>query len=59
MAIIEVLKQGIAFSNKDAAAQEMLADFKDHRIGMVMDAQEVTLVIKDGIMSLESGMRED
>lgn len=59
MTIIEVLKQGIEFTNKDTTAQEMMVDFKDHKVGMIMDAHEVTLVIKDGIISLESGMRDD
>jgi len=59
MTIIDVLQQGIRFTNSDPAAQEMLADFKDHKVGMKLDKDETTIVIKDGTVALESGMRED
>ena len=59
MTIIDVLQQGIRFTNSDPAAQEMLADFKDHKVGMKLDKDETTIVIKDGTVALETGMRED
>lgn len=59
MAIIDVLNQGVAFTNADSAAREMLVDFKDHKVGMKLDKDEVTIIIKDGTVMLESGMRED
>ena len=59
MAIVNVLQQGIGFANSDPAAQEMLADFKDHKVGMKLDNDEVTIVIKDGTVLLENGMRDD
>ena len=59
MTIIDVLQQGIRFTNSDPAAQEMLADFKDHKVGMKLDKDETTIVIKDGTVALEIGMRED
>ena len=37
MAITDVLQQGILFTNADPAAQEMLADFKDHKVGVKLD----------------------
>ncbi|MCX8042622.1 MAG: hypothetical protein N3B18_00685, partial [Desulfobacterota bacterium] len=57
--ILDILKHGIAFTNNDPTAKEMLADFKDHKIGMKMDVAEVTLIIKDGVVSLEQGMLPD
>ena len=59
MAITDVLQQGILFTNADPAAQEMLADFKDHKVGVKLDKAEVTIVIQDGVVSLENGMRDD
>jgi len=59
MTIIDVLQQGIRFTNSDPAAQEMLADFKDHKVGMKLDTDETTIVIKDGTVALETGMRDD
>jgi hypothetical protein len=59
MAIVNVLQQGIGFANSDPAAKEMLADFKDHKVGMKLDSDEVTIVIKDGAVVLENGMRDD
>jgi hypothetical protein len=37
----------------------MMADFKDHRVGIKLDADEITLVVKDGVISLENNIRED
>lgn len=59
MTIIDVLKRGMDFTNTDITAQEMMADFKDHKVGMKIDTGDITLVIKDGKISLENGMRED
>ncbi len=54
MTMIDVLQQGVRFANSDPAAQEMLADFKDHKVGMKLDKDETTIVIKDGTVMLES-----
>ena len=59
MSLIEVLQAGIAFTNQDESAQEMLADFTDHRVGMKIGDTELTLVVKDGTVSIEDGIRED
>jgi len=59
MTIIDVLNKGAAFTNSDPAAQEMMADFKDHKVGMKMDVAEVTLVIKESLIALEQGIRPD
>ncbi|MBN2107430.1 MAG: hypothetical protein JW832_08375 [Deltaproteobacteria bacterium] len=59
MAITDVLQKGIDFTNADPAARDMLADFKDHRVGVKLDNAEVTIVIKDGVVALENGMRDD
>jgi hypothetical protein len=59
MSVIDVLKRGVAFANTDEAAKEMLADFKDHKVGMSFDGTELTVVIRDGAVSLEPGMRPD
>ena len=59
MGIAEVLKQGAAYTNTDAAAKEMLADFTDHKVGMVLGDTQVTLVVKDSAVAIEDGMRED
>ncbi len=59
MTIVDVLKQGIVFTNNDSTAKEMLADFKDHKIGMKMDVAEATLIVKDGEVSLEEGVLPD
>jgi hypothetical protein len=37
----------------------MLADFKDHRVGMKLDKDDLTMVVKDGVVSIESGMQLD
>jgi len=59
MTIVDVLARGIAFTNNDPTAKEMLADFKDHKVGMKMDMAEVTLVVRDGVMSLQEGILPD
>jgi hypothetical protein len=59
MAMIDVLQKGVLFANSDPAAQEMLADFTDHKVGMKLDGQEMTIIIKDGKVMLESGTRGD
>ena len=59
MSIVDVLKKGIEFTNSDEAAQEMLADFTDHKVGMKIGEEEVTLVVKNSVVSLDSGIRED
>ena len=59
MTIIEVLQKGVAFANADDTTKEMLADFKDHRVGMKLDQEELTLVVKDGVISVENGMQLD
>jgi len=59
MTIIDILRRGVAFTNSDPTAQEMMADFKDHKVGMKMDVAEVTLVVTDGVLSLEEGILPD
>jgi hypothetical protein len=59
MTIADILKQGAAYTNTDPAALEMLADFTDHRVGMVFDDSEMTLIVKDGTVAIEDGMRDD
>lgn len=59
MTIIDVLKQGAEAANVDEIAQEMLADFKDHKVGIKLDNDDVTLVVADSKVSLESGIRDD
>jgi len=59
MSIVDVLKKGAEHTSSDEAAQEMLADFKDHKIGMQLDTAAVTIVVKDGVVALEEGIRED
>jgi hypothetical protein len=59
MKVIEVLSKGCEFTNGDPTAQEMMADFKDHKVGMKFDSDEVTLMVKDGAISLENRIRED
>ncbi|MCX5901726.1 MAG: hypothetical protein NTX06_13525, partial [Proteobacteria bacterium] len=59
MAMIDVLQRGVLFANSDPAAQEMLADFTDHKVGMKLDGQEMTIIIKDGKVMIESATRED
>ena len=59
MAVMDVLKRGADFTNADETAKGMMVDFKDHKVGLQLDADEVTQVVKDGILSLEEGIRED
>ena len=59
MGIADILKRGAAFTNTDPAAREMLADFTNHRVGMVFDDVELTMVVKDGAVAIEDGMRDD
>lgn len=59
MAIIDVLNRGVRFTNEDPTAREMLVDFKDHKVGMKLDGAAVTIVIRDGVVAIENGMRED
>ena len=59
MTIVDILKRGVEFTNADDTAREMLADFKDHKVGMKLDAEDVTVVVKDGVVSLENGIRDD
>jgi hypothetical protein len=59
MTIIDILQRGVDFSNTDEMTKEMLADFKDHRVGMKLDHEELTLVVKEGVISIEMGMQLD
>jgi hypothetical protein len=59
MTILDILHRGVAFANADDIAKEMLADFKDHRVGMKLDKDDLTMVVKDGVVSIESGMQLD
>ena len=59
MSVMDMLRRGAEYTNADETAQGMMADFKDHKIGMKLDADEITQVIKDGTISLENGIRED
>ena len=59
MSIVDILNKGVEFTNTDVAAQEMLADFTNHKVGMKIGEEEVTLVVKDSVVSLDQGIRED
>ncbi len=59
MSIIDVLKRGIEYANSDETAKQMMVDFKDHKVGISLDSDEITLVVKDGVISLETGIRDD
>ena len=59
MTIMDILQRGAAFANADDTTKDMLADFKDHRVGMKLDKEELTMVVKDGVVSLEDGMNID
>lgn len=59
MGIEEILRRGIEFTNIDETAKEMMADFKDHRVGLRVDGDDFTLVVKDGVIFLEKGIQED
>jgi len=59
MSIMDILKKGADFTNGDEAAKGMMADFNDHKVGLQLDADEFTQVVKDGSLSLEEGIRDD
>ena len=59
MSVVDVLKKGVEFTNADETAKGMMVDFKDHKVGLKLDVDEITQVVKDGIISLEEGIRED
>ncbi|MCX5895949.1 MAG: hypothetical protein NTZ51_08995 [Proteobacteria bacterium] len=59
MTVVDVLQRGVAFANSDDLTKEMLVDFKDHRVGMKLDNVELTMVVKDGVVSVENGMHLD
>ncbi len=59
MSVMQILAAGAEFTNADETAQGMMVDFKDHRVGMKLDKDEVTQVVKDGKLYLEKGIRED
>ncbi len=59
MTVTDILQRGVAFANSDDMTKQMLADFKDHKVGMKLDTVELTLVVKDGIVSIVEGMQLD
>jgi len=59
MGIVDILKRGIEFTNTDETAKGMMVDFKDHKVGIMLDTDEITQVVKDGTIFLEEGIRED
>jgi hypothetical protein len=59
MSVGAILKKGIEYTNSDETAKGMLADFKDHKVGIKFDAEEITLIVKDGTIYLENGIRDD
>lgn len=59
MGLKEVMKRGALFANKDESTRDILNEFKDHKVGMQFDQEEVTIVIKDGMVSIEGGIRPD
>ena len=59
MTILDIMKKGVGFTNTDETASEMLTDFKDHKVGIKLDDEEVTLVVKYSRVSLEIGIRDD
>jgi len=59
MSLSAILKRGIEFTNSDQSAREMMTDFKDHKVGIKLDADEITLMVKDGVISFENGIRDD
>jgi hypothetical protein len=56
MTILDILQRGAEFANADDMTKEMLVEFTDHRVGMKLDKEDLTMVVKDGVVSLESGM---
>ena len=59
MSVMDILKKGADFTNADESAKGMMADFNDHKVGLQLDADEFTQVVKDGSLSLEDGIRDD
>jgi len=59
MSALPILRKGIEYTNQDETTKEMMADFKDHKVGIKLDAEDITLVVKDGTISLENGIRDD
>ena len=59
MSVMDVLKKGADYTNADETAKGMLADFNDHKVGLQLDADELTQVVQDGTLSLEEGIRDD
>ena len=59
MSVKDMLKKGADFTNADETAKGMMADFNDHKVGLQLDADEVTQVVTDGSLSLEEGIRDD
>ena len=59
MTILDVLKSGLERTNKDGISLEMLADFSDHKVGMMIGDTEITLIVKDGKASIEGGVLAD
>jgi len=59
MSVAAILKRGIEFTNSDESAKDMMADFKDHKVGIKLDADEITLIVKDGVISFENDIRDD
>ena len=59
MSVMDILKKGADFTNGDEAAKGMMTDFNDHKVGLQLDADSVTQVVKDGALSLEENIRDD
>lgn len=59
MNIGDVLKKGAEFANSDETTNQMMVDFKDHKVGMRLDDVEITVVIKDSAVAIEDGIRDD
>jgi len=59
MTILDILKSGIEQTNKDEISLEMLADFSNHKVGMTVGDTEITLIVKDGKVSIEEGVLAD
>ena len=59
MSVMDMLKKGADYANADETAKGMMADFNDHKVGLQLDADEVTQVVKDGALSLEDAIRDD
>ena len=59
MSVMDILKKGADYTNADETAKGMMADFNDHKVGLQLDADEFTQVVKDGSLSLEEGIRDD